>query len=53
MKPVTNSMMHLYRKRNKIFTFLLKVFSISKDGQQITSIRKYIQVETRKRSPRQ
>ena len=53
MKPVTHSMVNLDRKRNKVFIILLKVLSISKNGQQISSIRKYIQIETSKRSPGQ
>lgn len=53
MKPVTHSMVNLDRKRNKVFIILLKVLSISKDWQQISSIRKYIQIETSKRSPGQ
>lgn len=46
MKPVIRSMVNLGRKRNKVFIILLKVLSISKDWQQISSIRKYIQIET-------
>lgn len=50
MKPVIHCMVNLDRKRNKVFIILLKVLSISKDWQQISSIRKYIQIETCKRS---
>lgn len=45
MKPVTNGMMHLNGKRNKIFVILLKILSISKNRQQITAVSKYIQIK--------
>ncbi len=51
MKPVTNGMMHLNGKRNKIFVILLKILSISKNRQQITSVSKYIQIKASKRGP--
>lgn len=51
MKPVTNSMVNLNGKGNKISAILLKIFSICKNRQQIAPVCKYIQVKAGKRSP--